>query len=136
MSPVTAVAEFDIPQHAMRLCVCACACAQSQQLFLFSLIQVFVHLGIVLGLSNPGARRWGIPKKEFLIASNAAVGGPTTAGAMAASMGWKALYVPAILVGTLGYASSTLVALAFAPFLRAVTSAGGTFQFLKLCFLS
>ena len=38
--------------------------------------------------------------------------------------------VPAILVGTLGYATSTLVALAFAPLLRAVTSAGGTLRLL------
>ena len=41
--------------------------------------------------------------EEIIIASNANVGGPTTAAAMAIAKGWNALIVPAILVGTLGY---------------------------------
>ena len=41
--------------------------------------------------------------EECIIASNANVGGPTTAAAMAVSKGWTALIVPALLVGTLGY---------------------------------
>lgn len=41
--------------------------------------------------------------EEILIASNANVGGPTTAAAMAVSKGWVELIIPALLVGTLGY---------------------------------
>ena len=41
--------------------------------------------------------------EEIIIASNANIGGPTTAAAMAIAKGWNTLIVPAILVGTLGY---------------------------------
>lgn len=41
--------------------------------------------------------------EEIIIASNANIGGPTTAAAMAVSKGWEDLIVPALLVGTLGY---------------------------------
>ena len=45
----------------------------------------------------------GFGVEEIIIASNANIGGPTTAAAMAIAKGWNALIVPAILVGTLGY---------------------------------
>lgn len=41
--------------------------------------------------------------EEIIVASNANIGGPTTAVAMAISKGWGELVTPAILVGTLGY---------------------------------
>ena len=41
--------------------------------------------------------------EEIVIASNANIGGPTTAAACAISKEWTVLVVPAILVGTLGY---------------------------------
>ncbi len=41
--------------------------------------------------------------EEIIIASNANVGGPTTAAALAIAKGWQSLVVPALLVGTLGY---------------------------------
>lgn len=41
--------------------------------------------------------------EEIIVASNANIGGPTTAAAMAISKGWGELVTPAILVGTLGY---------------------------------
>lgn len=41
--------------------------------------------------------------EEICVASNANVGGPTTAAALAVSKGWNELIIPAILVGTLGY---------------------------------
>lgn len=41
--------------------------------------------------------------EDLIIASNANVGGPTTAAAMAISKGWFDLVGPALLVGTLGY---------------------------------
>ena len=41
--------------------------------------------------------------EDLVVASNANVGGPTTAAAMAISKGWFDLVGPALLVGTLGY---------------------------------
>lgn len=38
--------------------------------------------------------------------------GPTTAAGMAAAKGWKASIVPSLLVGTLGYAMATFLAVA------------------------
>jgi uncharacterized membrane protein len=41
--------------------------------------------------------------EDAIIASNANIGGPTTAAGMAISQGWAKLVGPAMLVGTLGY---------------------------------
>ncbi|HLR08537.1 MAG TPA: DUF819 family protein [Bacillota bacterium] len=41
--------------------------------------------------------------EEMIIASNANIGGPTTAAAFAIAKGWTKLIVPVMLVGTLGY---------------------------------
>ncbi len=41
--------------------------------------------------------------EDAIIASNANIGGPTTAAGMAISQGWSALVGPAMLVGVLGY---------------------------------
>lgn len=41
--------------------------------------------------------------EEAIIASNANIGGPTTAAAMAISKGWFELVGPAMMIGTLGY---------------------------------
>lgn len=42
--------------------------------------------------------------EDAIIASNANIGGPTTAAGMAISQGWAQLVGPAMLIGTLGYA--------------------------------
>lgn len=41
--------------------------------------------------------------EEICVASNANIGGPTTAAAYAIAKGWTAMVVPSLLVGTLGY---------------------------------
>lgn len=41
--------------------------------------------------------------EEIILASNANIGGPTTAAAMAISKGWNKLVGPVLLIGTLGY---------------------------------
>ncbi len=46
---------------------------------------------------------FGFTLEEICVASNANIGGPTTAAAYAVARGWQALVVPALLVGTLGY---------------------------------
>lgn len=45
--------------------------------------------------------------EEIILASNANIGGPTTAAAMAISKGWTKLVGPVLLVGTLGYVIGT-----------------------------
>lgn len=76
-------------------------------LFMFSCVQLSVHLLFFLAVG----RLFRFHRAEILIASNANVGGPTTAAAMAGSKSWDALVVPALLVGVFGYAVATFVSL-------------------------
>ena len=50
-----------------------------------------------------GARLLKFDLEDAIIASNANIGGPTTAAGMAVSQGWSRLVGPAMLVGVLGY---------------------------------
>lgn len=50
-----------------------------------------------------GARIMKYNLEEAIIASNANIGGPTTAAGMAISQGWTPLIGPAMLIGTFGY---------------------------------
>ena len=77
-------------------------------LFLFCLVQVGLHLGLILG----GGWALGFSRKEILLASNANVGGPTTAAGMAGTKGWTRSTVPAMLAGVFGYAVATFVSIA------------------------
>jgi len=54
--------------------------------------------------------------REMLVASNAGIGGPATAAAFAKAKNWQDLIAPAILVGNLGNACSTFIAIIFAHF--------------------
>ncbi|GMI24624.1 hypothetical protein TeGR_g680, partial [Tetraparma gracilis] len=74
-------------------------------LFLFSLLQISLHLLLLL----PLGRLLGLPLPSLLLASNACVGGSTTAAGMAKAKGWDELVLPAVLVGVAGYAGGTLV---------------------------
>ena len=68
-------------------------------LLLFCAIIVFVNM--VFSFVFGKLLRFSL--EEIIISSNANIGGPTTAAAMAIAKGWNSLIVPAILVGTLGY---------------------------------
>ena len=63
-----------------------------------------------------GAKLFKFNLEDAIIASNANIGGPTTAAGMAISQGWTELVGPAMLIGTLGYVlgnyMATIVAVA------------------------
>lgn len=74
-------------------------------LFVFAAIILSVHLLFIL----LAGRLLNLDLAEIVIASNANMGGPTTAAAMAVGRKWNALVLPAILCGTLGYAIATFI---------------------------
>ncbi|KAI3749055.1 hypothetical protein L6452_12605 [Arctium lappa] len=78
-------------------------------IFLFIAIQLMVHLAVILGLGKV----FGFELKQLLLASNANVGGPTTACGMATAKGWSSMVVPSLLVGIFGIAIATFLGVAF-----------------------
>jgi uncharacterized membrane protein len=83
-------------------------------LFLFAAVILTVHLSFLL----LAGKLFKLDLAEIVIASNANMGGPTTAAAMAVARKWKALVIPAILCGTLGYAVATFIGVAVGYWLR------------------
>ena len=78
-------------------------------LFPFCAVLYTVHLSLVLGLGPRLPPRFS--RAELLLASNANIGGPATAASLAAARGWDRLLVPGMLVGHLGNAVATFLAL-------------------------
>lgn len=74
-------------------------------LFVFCLIMVILNMLFCF----IGGKILNFPLEDILIASNANIGGPTTAAGMAISQGWTRLVGPAMLVGTFGYAIGTYI---------------------------
>ncbi|MDY0404315.1 DUF819 family protein [Virgibacillus sp. 179-BFC.A HS] len=66
-------------------------------LFVFIIVLINMIISLVVG------KLLKVDLEEILLASNANIGGPTTAAAMAIAKGWRDLVGPIIVVGTLGY---------------------------------
>lgn len=72
-------------------------------LFLFTLIIAVTNMLFCL----IGGKLLKFNIEDIVLASNANIGGPTTAMAMAISKGWSKLVGPIMLIGTLGYVIGT-----------------------------
>jgi uncharacterized membrane protein len=83
-------------------------------LFVFAALILAIHLVILL----LGGWLLKLDLSELVIASNANMGGPTTAAAMAVARRWQTLVLPAILCGTLGYAVATFIGVALGHWLK------------------
>ncbi len=72
-------------------------------LFVFTCIMVTINMAFCF----IGGKLLNFNLEEIIIASNANIGGPTTAAGMAISQGWSSLVGPAMLIGTFGYVLGT-----------------------------
>lgn len=67
------------------------------------LVFVFIIVMINMIISLVAGKLLKANLEDILLASNANIGGPTTAAALAIAKGWKNLIGPILVVGTLGY---------------------------------
>lgn len=80
---------------------------KSPVLLVFCFVVVLVNLCVMLLVG----KFMKFDLEEILIASNANIGGPTTAAAMAIAKGWTKLIGPAVLVGVFGYIIGNYIAI-------------------------
>lgn len=77
-------------------------------LFAFIVLHLALHLAILFGVGKYVLK---LHPAEILVASNANVGGPATALAMACAKDWKSLMIPSLLIGVLGLSMATFIGL-------------------------
>lgn len=82
----------------------------SPLLLVFCAIMVIINMIITFAF----AKLFNFSLEEAILVSNANIGGPTTATAMAISKGWTKYVAPVMLVGTLGYVIGTYLGLILA----------------------
>lgn len=88
---------------------------ETPALFLFTGIMVVVNMLFCF----IGGKLLKFDLEDSVIASNANIGGPTTAAGMAISQGWSDMVGPAMLVGSLGYVIGTYAGVLMGGFLGA-----------------
>lgn len=81
------------------------------------LLFVFIIAMLNLVISLVAGKFIGADLEEILLASNANIGGPTTAAALAIAKGWHKLIGPILVVGTLGYIIGNYLGTAIGIFL-------------------
>lgn len=86
------------------------------EVFWFTALVVLVHGVLTYG----GARLARLDVETTSVASQAAVGGPSSALALAVGRDWKALVLPGVVVGLLGYAVGNYLGLGVAYWMRGV----------------
>ncbi|HLR67045.1 DUF819 family protein [Virgibacillus alimentarius] len=64
-------------------------------------VAIIVLINMIISLSAGKLLKYNL--EDILLVSNANIGGPTTAAAMAIAKGWKNLIGPILVVGTIGY---------------------------------
>jgi uncharacterized membrane protein len=84
------------------------------EVFYYTLVVVGVHGLVVFGIGRLARMDVG----SLAVASQAAVGGPSSALAVAVSREWKGLVLPGIIVGLLGYALGNYLGFGVAYLLR------------------
>lgn len=72
---------------------------ESPILFVFAMVIVVFNMLFTFGFG----KLLGFGTDMLIVASNAAIGGPTTAASMCIAKGWDDLVGPALLIGSLGY---------------------------------
>lgn len=93
--------------------------SRAPSLLAFSMMQIAIHFVFLLGI---GRGIFRLKPNELYLASNANVGGPTTAAAMAQAKEWNRLVLPALLVGVFGYATATALSLSLGPLLTRIAA--------------
>ena len=88
--------------------------AVGAEVFVFTLIVVAVHGVVVFG----GGKLLRLDIGTISVASQAAVGGPSSALAVAISREWRHLVLPGVVMGLFGYAVGTYLGLGVAYLLR------------------
>jgi uncharacterized membrane protein len=84
--------------------------------FLFLVLVIATHALIVFGVG-----KWFKLEVEMLaVASQAAIGGPSTALALASSKGWASLMTPAVLMGIFGYAVGNYIGIMVGNFMKMI----------------
>ena len=85
--------------------------------FLFLVILISFHGVIIFGIG----RLAKLEIETLAVASQACIGGPSTALALAISKRWRTLITPAVLIGVLGYAVGNYIGIGLAYMLRSWT---------------
>ncbi len=86
------------------------------EIFYYTLVVVGVHGLVVFGIGRLARMDLG----SLAVASQAAIGGPSSALAVAVSREWRGLVLPGIIVGLLGYALGNYLGFGVAYLMRGV----------------